>query len=227
MNDKELQLQRLVDSQLNLEETLELLRLAEQEPDLWREIAAAFVEDQMWRAEITLEGQADSLVDEERDDVASRGRSASAADSSQGPKFWMALAAAVVVGLGLGLIWDSQGNPSGGTMTPVVNQDTNPETVLPEDDDSHSQTPTPQMVSNFEPAHQLSMGEAGNVPLFTLDQAREMGFLKEQSLPQETVDQLRERGFQLEQDTQYISGKAQDGRRVLVPVRSVRLSRGN
>ncbi len=227
MNDKEIQLQRLVDSQLNLEQTLELLRLAEQDPALWRDIAAAFVEDQMWRAEITADGQSNLLGAIDSDVSSKRTRSAAKSNSSSvnSFKFLMALAAAVFIGLWLGSVWNSQGKPTGDAVIPVVNNDIKPEAVSPENSDP--QSPSPQLVSNFEPAHHLSMGEAGDVPLFTLDQAREMGFLKEQPLPQETVERLRERGYQLEQNTQYISGKAQDGRRVLVPVRSVSLSRGN
>ena len=222
MNEQELQLQRLVDGQLDLKQTQEMLRSAEQEPEFWREMAVAFVEDQIWRNEITADAMAELVDQKEQPESTSIPKS----DSTPAPgiKFWLALAAAIVLGIWLGRVWAPQDTNNVGNTNSIASHNNSPNSNLPQDDTSN--LPERQLV-NFEPAHHLSMGDAGEVPLYTLEQAQQMGLLKEQSLPQDTVNQLRERGYQLEQNTQYISGRAQDGRRILVPVRSVRFNPGN
>ena len=52
MNKNELQLQRLVDGQLDRGQVQQLLAKAQRQPELWQQIALAFVEDQIWQAEI-------------------------------------------------------------------------------------------------------------------------------------------------------------------------------
>lgn len=223
MNEQELQLQRLVDGQLDLKQTQEMLQRANLEPELWREMAAAFVEDQIWRNEVTADGLAEQASSVEATSPKSNNTSKSNPSTAPGVKFWLALAAAIVAGIWLGRAWFPEGAADSNPNT-VASHQTPPDTDLTSD--PISDTPDRQLVS-YEPAHHLSMGDAGEVPLYTLEQAHKLGLLKEQSLPQETVDQLRERGYELEQNTQYISGKAQDGRRILVPVRSVRFHPGN
>lgn len=224
MNEQELQLQRLVDGQLDLKQTQAMLRCAEQEPELWREMAVAFVEDQIWRNEISADTLAELANQEKPTSLKSTKAPESDSPSAPGIKFWLALAAAVVLGVWLGKVWTPQDTNNTVNTNSIASHNSSPDSVSPQDDLSN--IPERQLV-NFEPAHHLSMGDAGEVPLYTLEQAQQMGLLKEQSLPQDTVNQLRDRGYQLEQNTQYISGRAQDGRRILVPVRSVRFNPGN
>lgn len=223
MNEQELQLQRLVDGQLDLKQTQKMLQRADLEPELWREMAAAFVENQIWQSAVIADSSTETTNQDEPILLRSDGSSGSNL-STPGIKFWLALAAAVVAGIWLGrasfpngtTIDDGSRSIASHQNTPESDSLSNPTSDRPE-----------QRLVSYEPAHHLSMGEAGEVPLYTLEQAQELGLLKEQSLPQETVNQLRKRGYQLEQNTQYISGKAQDGRRILVPVRSVRFIPGN
>lgn len=224
MNEQELQIQRLVDGQLDQQQIRELLVCAEQEPELWREIAAVFVEEQIWRNEVL----AEFPPEQERLDSSHppSGVKPGNRNAGQGPgvKFWLAVAAAVVAGVWLGRVW----NPSDTTETPANNSIAAHEDSRPNEDLLAEQTPSGELANRAQPAHRLSVQDVGDVPLYTLEDAKRLGMtLDQQAVPQETVDQLRRNGYQFEQNTQYISGRTHDGRQVVVPIRSVRFNPGN
>jgi hypothetical protein len=219
MNEFELQLQRLVDGQLNREQVQQLLSQADQN-NLWREIAAAFVEDQLWRAEIVSEMEHVASAPPVKEKPSPSDSQSSV--GIPGAKFWLALAAAVLAGIWLGQAWAPSDTRSDATNELA---DIQPDVASP--DEGAVQVPPTQLVENLQPAHRLSMGDAGEVPLYTIEQAQKIGLLNEPAVPQETIDQFRQQGYQLQQNTRYISGRAQDGRQIVVPIRSVRLDPGN
>lgn len=237
MNDQEqeLQLQRLVDGQLTRSQIQELLAFAESDADLWREIAAVFIEDQIWQKEILSDLSVDGSASEE---LRLRSKRRSVGGHPSKMPFLFSVAAAALLGIWLGNVWPLglSDDPGNLMSNPVANSQTperqNPEQLLNQPElqspNGGGQRPHSQLVDNFMPAHHLSMGEAGDVPLYTLEEAKKMGLnLEANHVPQETVDQFNRQGYQLQQNTRYISGRAPDGRKVLVPIRSVRLNPGN
>ena len=247
MKDKELQLQRLVDGQLNRQEIQVFLGHAQDHPGLWREIASTFVEDQIWRTEIqTAEnignanggiGATELARQAKLDTEGDQTRSAERMDQSRrfsGIKFWVSLAAATLLGLWLGNSWDEGSNETNpdnrmvkdNTADSVPSLDGIANQGLANPDTQLADSGTQQRL--FKPVHHLSMGEAGDIPLYTIDEARKLGMTFDDSkLPEETVAKYQEQGYQLQQNTQYISGSTNDGRRVLVPIRLVTLNPGN
>ncbi len=209
--EKELQLQRLIDGQLDRQQIQALLIQAESDSNLWREIGSAFVEDQLFAREI----RAFSAADEEQAEgnvqnhsVAYRSNGADGRRSLH-LKYWLAMAALLLAGIWVGQTFQSAQNSRPGNVV-VDNQD---------------ETPI-NLVSNQRP--HLNLGESGDIPLYTLDEARQMGMtFVNQEVPQETLAELNQQGYDLMQDTRFVSTQTSDGRTVVVPIRSIRLHPGN
>ena len=116
-----IEIDRLVDGELTESERKQLLRRFEDQPAGWRQCALAFVESQMWSADLkrmTTEGQLRGDATTENAAVAPTvaGRDG---PFSTGVAFgWLATAAAVMVAFGLGRQMD-RGTPTPATVSPT------------------------------------------------------------------------------------------------------------
>ena len=237
MSEHELQLQRLVDGQLDRSQIQQLLRKAQQHPELWQQIATAFVEDQIWKVEI---GERFSATAEstEISDLNEVGKphpgkphpSANAENHAQpfakGLKWALSLAAATLIGLWIGnQFGDNISNEGRSDIVSVGDAvDTDPELTSNQAVDQVDDAPR----VTFQPVEHLSIGDLGQVPLYNLADAQKMGLsFAESEIPKQLVERYERQGYRLQQDTQYISGRTQNGRQVLVPVRSISLNAGN
>lgn len=120
MND--LQLDRLVDSELSLHEQRELLGQLDDVPNGWRRLALAFVEAQAWRSELPALATSPSKPASRRDFQASRGVHPGGPMALTAPRSRLiAIAAGLALAFGLGLIIRGPAParvPAGGVVSP-------------------------------------------------------------------------------------------------------------
>jgi len=245
MSENELQLQRLVDGQLDRSQIQQLLGEAQQHPELWQQIASAFVEDQIWKAEIEdcFSATTESVVGSVATSTATALNSAPSvavneieqpvhASTQNHPqtaparfKLLFSLAAATLIGLWLGnQLGNNKGNNSGAANQVVENTGTVGENSA----NMKTAKTVPSPGFTFKPVQHVSIGDAGRIPLYTLADAQEMGMtFAEPELPQDLVDKYQRQGYHLKQNTSYISGHTKNGQQIVVPVRSISLNPGN
>ena len=253
MNENELQLQRLVDGQLDRGQVQQLLAKAQQQPELWQQIALGFVEDQIWEAEIgdgfleTADPTTNptpvstdspcSFANVERPSTTEPER---ASQSSMGrAKLLLSLAAATLIGLWLGNQLGNNQTTDSGTEEIVVLRDGGDSDTMPDPDGSdipgrdkladgvpsvENQVTTVSRPT-FKPVQHISIDDVGEIPLYTLADAEKMGMtFTEPEIPKELVEEYQRQGYWLQGNTQLISGRIASGQRVVVPVRSFSLN---
>ena len=235
-----LELQRLVDGELSREDTKKLLARAENEPEHWREMACAFVENQFWSADFdALEAEYQSVPPKKT--LASPSGNASS-HSALSPH-WLSIAAGMMLALTVGLMAgqidflkpDTSAIPAGTSIAdtaPTIGQ-TN---QMPLDNGMVSagdQNNGGITTVGYRPDYHLELEDInGNpvfdseVPLYNWSTARDAGYRMNQPLPTEFVERVRKQGFRLNQDTNYVSGRLDDGRMFIVPVQTIRYDRG-
>lgn len=239
MNENELQLQRLVDGQLDRGQVQQLLAKAQRQPELWQQIALAFVEDQIWQAEI-----GDRFLETADPTSASILANSPAAKSNQTSqssmgrvKLLLSLAAATLIGLWLGnYLGDYQKATPGPEDISVLVDDEDLDPTPDPLDSNHEQRLAnnepvdfdpfdKNRVAAFKPVQHLSIDDVGQIPLYTLADANKMGITStEPEFPKELVEEYQRQGYKLHGNTQFISGRNSLGQLVIVPVRSISLN---
>jgi hypothetical protein len=188
-------IQRLVDNRLSESERTAVLLAAELEPELWRRVALAFVEEQVWSNAIPAAIQ--TAPRERAADISQRKGSVSRPSMFRSP--WMlALAGLLLVGVTVGIRMlvdppaaDSRGGPPSVGSSPVKN----------------------------DPCFLNLGGE--QVPLYE-STAPILEYMAN-GAGQEMIEKLWKNGLDVQPDTRYITGTASDGRAFVVPVRQYRL----
>ena len=193
----ETQLQRLVDSELSHEERQIFLSEIERTPELWREVALAFVERQVLEQELGSMFQA-VVKDPEK--------SVTKSPSYKRTLWPAALAALLMLSLGFaaGQFFTQQasrGKPAG-----VVSANNAPR--------ESSDASQPSYRLKLSAMSQTGSPQTIEVPIY------EQAQLQRQSPAQQANDALSARGYAVDWDTNYLTGQLQDGRRLIVPVKS-------
>jgi hypothetical protein len=252
-------LQRLVDGELDLDQTRQVLVEAENNPSNWREIACAMVENQIFRKQFLASGGSGSLA---QDTVATNQPvdeiQIKSVDSLPVKRFAipfqnLALAAGLLIALTTGYLVGSSHLPSfdpSGTMaeTPVEKQSSDglvngladPSPRVAANDDGSSDQISPASFVQFETPD--GRAPKGQVPLFLpedfqvligKDRANKFDpqtlrqLLPELGITDELKAQLGRSGYQVDVHVDYVSGNFSDGRKFVVPMRTVRWSPGN
>ena len=238
-----LELQRLVDGELDPASHRELLATAAENPDCWREIALALLEDQQFRS--TLQGQAVGQLAENRNlDKKPQTAPNRKPDSLElGWVRWFAMAAAIAVSC---LIGFQVGQSRFDNSTPGLanrSTETEPSDSIPLADGSLSRGnsalpmnrpgahPSNDYVRNANMADlrnsNLSLQDAqGNeFSLPVVDYQQGQRYLN-QRLPERTRSRLIDSGYNVDENIRYISGRLRDGRQIVFPVKSFRFSPG-
>ncbi len=284
MNDiNPLDLQRLIDGECDDAEIRSLLTDAEGNPENWRAMASAFVEDQVWQkrfcsdtnpsgksktptgagsnsvepntaipqppVKVSESRQADESAPNDSGqtnlDVANRNQDfvdqandhsakhrASQIKNSPGLYNWLAVAAGLAIAGMVGYIAGSD-RPTIPDFVPVAN--------IPQVAPSANQqiaaapTPPPQMTPAYHlqlPQDQTDASQAGldgEVPLFLIQSREELDRFKKPNwqhiqMSPLLLKQLKIRGFQMNQNVEFVSGKHNDGRAFVVPVRTINFS---
>ncbi len=220
-----IRLQRLVDGELGLDETQRLLRAAETQPDLWREMATTFVENRTWQNSfVELNGSVDSGCG--KTDAASPVEAHPvhlAVDTGifdrNSLSWWLAVAACMILALSIGFTAGQLGRDAASMAPNVALQSSNVPAVADE-------TPRLNQIV-YRPDYQMQIEDTNgnqltdsNIPLYDIRRAEKLGLtLKPRVIPDEVLQRIRNSGYQMKQNVQYVSGRMNDGRRFVVPLR--------
>jgi hypothetical protein len=209
----EIRLQRLVDGALNDEERREFLAGLDSTPELWREVALAFVEDQIFCSELGVP----------RETRGRTGVTTAQPTSSVSRAGMLAVALSLLAFFGVGYFWGQWrvASPVPAELPRVANvSETDSEAADVEVADDESQT--------RESAYRLLLahqdGKTIELPVYERSQPTdfpwdpvEMGKL------QRLNEILVQRGYRADMRTEYLSGQLDDGRQIVVPWRTVSL----
>ncbi len=225
------QLQRLVDGELDRTAVQSMLKTADANPQHWRELAVGFIEDQMFQQEFNTIEQLES---------AQRSEAAPVNAPPQQQPFvlnrWIAIAAGILLGLTVGYVVSIVNGPR--------DNDVQANSVSPDDQgspdlDGMLADKTPGIDSNpvvsYRPDYHMNLqSPAGDemlsseVPLYNEAKARELGY--EMNRPVEISGDMarwmKQSGYEMEQKIDYISGKLDDGRQFVIPIRTIRMHAG-
>ena len=211
----EIRLQRLVDGALDGDERREFLAGLDRAPELWREVALAFVEEQVLRTELgatrQLQDVADAMVVTPR------------ASAALSPAIVLTLAVSLLVVFGVGFRW---GQWQAGPLTPssppriATSGDGNREAVDVEPPRGESLDPAPAY--RLMLAHQG--GEAVELPVYERSQIGDLPWdPADMGRFRQFNETLVQRGYRADVQTEYLSGHLEDGRQIVVPYRTVSL----
>ena len=224
-----LQLQRLVDGELDLEETRQLLQLAVREPASWREIATTFVENRIWQSEFV-----DRSETEPENPAKHVGdlKLKSTSSVSVPRSWWPSLAASMALALSVGFLIGQH------------DHDSSDEVALADTDqiaDSTGTDPAPFALTqadqqsnglDLNPAvyHMQLQDQNGNqyldseIPLYAAKQNDDLRLLQHSKIPDSIREQASDSGYQVQQGIRYVSGQLDDGRQFVIPIRNYRFS---
>ena len=222
--NEELRLQRLIDGALNVDERRSYLAELDKHPHRWRDVALAFVEEQIWREQInaSLRPAASSAVPHEQ-----KKHAVDRAPLTRLPN-WLALAACLFVGMSIGVL--SRPHPVNPTHEVATDQDHIDRAVIekPLRRGAHESEAT-VVHSNDAPIGQIRLvstksptEELLTIPVY--DQAPEAmidPFLDQFSDWQLANQDLMSVGYQLGWDADYLQAELDDGKTIVVPVRTI------
>lgn len=246
MNESDrMQVQRLVDGELNRQQTRGLLQQAETDAGLYRQIALAMVEQQVLVREMNaLEGlggrtgvgcgNGSTVLSADSPPVVPVHGSRSGGTSgiwSRGPfgqlPAFLATAAALLlmtwVGYRIGQAGLGGGSGSGGAVsgTGLASGQVAPLLIQPRSEQDAWERYAPyrmQMVSN-------EGGTLEEIPVMPISMAREMGLQYDPApIPEDLQRRFNRQGYRVQPEIQYISGQMPDGRQVVVPVQKNRVT---
>lgn len=236
MNENEnLLLQRLVDGELDRQQVRRILHQAESEPALYRRIALAMIEDQIWRREI-LRREAAGCESAPASAPLDGGEALPARFARQ-PENWMrrsapllAMAAAMLMMTWLGY---RTGESRGVNARPAPSASlASQPAVLPAtgDPDAAGQLAARTLLDQAPYRMQMVSNESGqpegpSLPVMSINAAHEIGLQYQPTrIPDELQLECGRRGFRLQPQFQCLSGRTSDGRQILVPLEGVRVS---
>lgn len=228
------ELQKLVDGELDLPTTRQLLTSLDAKSDQWRRVATAFVEDRIWQRSFQQLDQESnpSNIDPPKPETAAKANSDRTSTGAGFPS-WLALAAGLLLAAGVGyfagsgISFDGDSEP----MTGLVANDHQPEPV------AKTMPARPDMsLAQLKPEYELELTDAmgigkSSVPIYSarrlnqLPEAQRNAFAATGPSEQE-IRRLRQSGYRLQQDVDYLSGRLKDGRTFVVPVQTINLSSG-
>ncbi len=184
-------------------------------PELWREVALAFVEEQVLRAELgaprRLQDAADAVVVKP------------SSPATVSPAIVLAIAVSLLVVFGVGFRWGQwQAEPLTPSNPPRIatSGDGNREAVDVEPPRGESLDPAPAY--RLMLAHQG--GEAVELPVYERSQIGDLPWdLADMGRFKQFNETLVQRGYRADMQTEYLSGRLEDGRQIVVPYRTVSL----
>jgi hypothetical protein len=238
----ETRLQRLVDGALNEYERQEFLVGLEGQPELWREVALAFVEEQIWQREIAGLQHGDEQRRPAEENIPAGGRrvspglpAASRRDAAAGRRSWvtvLALSVSLFAMLAAGFQLGGWRSRSQNVAAPVVEQlgGDDSRTGTRSVDSPDSETPgsswrgADNLASDYRIVWPHEEGQVVEMPLIEESQfdtnSWEHG---DPMIVEELNKRLRRRGYRADWQTEYLTGRLDDGRQLVVPYRTVSL----
>jgi hypothetical protein len=224
-------LDRLVDGELSRAEWQSVVAMCEQQPQAWRRVALAFLTAQAWRDDLTAFAQ--PTQERATSQVAPALAQQSAADQPAfrfSPRLWASIAAIFVLGLFCGwrLPWQTTQSPSGDGATVVAHE---PQTKAPLRQAAVVATARPTLPIPVANAHLTFRPVTGAteriaVPVFDGEQidaeALWQASAEDWNAALRAIDPEQKR---LVRDCQLVPVSLRDGRKVVIPIESVRWER--
>lgn len=214
-------LQRLIDGELDVSHVQSLLKDADQEPAMWKEIATAFVEDRLWQNSF-----ADDLIDDQLEAKSVTSTSTDTAVDLPKPVMmnrrnltkWLSMAAAVLIACSLGYLI---GNGD------MLNSNTDQNAIAV----GGTSVGAKANKASYIPDYRMQLEQSGltglkrEIPLYKSSRAKELGLsLEPDSISDELHRRLTRSGYGLEQNVRYFSGQMSDGQRFVVPIRRIQFT---
>ncbi len=226
------ELQKLVDGELDLPATRQLLTSLDAKSDQWRRIAMAFVEDRIWQRSFQQLEQKSvaSNIDPPKPETAAKANLDRTSTSAGFPS-WLALTAGLLLAAGVGYFAGSgvAVNETASSTTGLVadNHQTDP-TVGAADVD--------QTLAGLTPEYELELTDAmgigkSSVPIYSARRLNQLppsqrNVFAAAGPSEQEIRRLRQSGYRLQQDVDYLSGRLEDGRTFVVPVQTINFSSG-
>ena len=240
-----LTLQRLIDGECSTDEVRSALAAVEQCPHHWQTIALALIEDRSWqrnflnetpRAQLTIDSETKSSVQFQScpdSSIAVRSPTAPSMVRLNG----LALAASALLAAMLGYLAGqnfSTTEPArefladGGNSNSVSQGLENQVAAVP--------SATPEITpASLKADYHLQLPDddrsnlSGEIPLYDVQSMEQWNQLNQPIRNQfhmtpEMLADLKARGMRVRQDVKYLSGSLQDGRKFVVPIRSINFS---
>ena len=220
----ETRLQRLVDGALNEDERREFLVGLEERSEQWREVALAFVEEQIWRCEI---------AGVRRCDDARPSQTPCAAPATTSRRTWVAvlalsvsLFAMLAAGFQLGG-WQSRSQRIAAPIVDEVGGDENETGTVDSPDPEIQDSPwrgTDNLASNYRIVLPREEGQIVEMPVYEEAQFDTAFWDRVDPVVVEALNKrLSRRGYRADWQTEYLTGRLDDGRQLVVPWRTVSL----
>ncbi len=228
------QLQRLIDGELSIDEVREMLAGVDEQSDHWRTIACAFVEDQLFAKQF----ESMTAIDGPKPTKPVKPSSSETGNNSRSSALLgqLAIAASLAVAGLVGYLVGSDG-PTSGTERVGTN------TIAASDRSVTDPAVTPV---DLQPEYRMELltpdGEAidGEVDLYRYNDLNRLvgntnskrrmtldDVLPDSGFSPEVRQRLTRSGYEINESTNYMSGRLQDGRQFVVPVRSIRFDQGH
>ncbi len=209
-------LQRLVDGELDQSQRCKFLAEIDASPDMWRDVALAFVEQQIWQQEIGALGAVEATFEPRRQNVPAP-LSASKVHSNVRLSRIVRIAVSVLIILGVGY---GLGRLSGVEQSP-------PEQIV-----QQKPPATPEIapvIAEPQPAFHIRLvSEGGNsdrvveIPVYESEQ---IGQLSPAEPDTKAITEFNRKygsqGYQASWHTEYLTADLDDDRQVIVPIRSL------
>jgi hypothetical protein len=219
----EVRLQRLVDGALSDVERRDFLSDLEGRPHLWRELALAFVEEQIWEEAVPGAGLS------ERKSAPSVTPAAVAACTRAQWLTWGAITVALIVMFGVGMEVGRWNNRQ--LANPPVDWQLADERVIQVDPGVEPVAPEPQVVeSSLYPEQlQIEYGDGPSrrsmvVPVYHASQQQGDEWDDEYAEELKRLNrELASLGYRIEWQTEYLGGSLPEGNQLVVPVRAISL----
>lgn len=230
------QLQRLIDGELSTDEIRLLFKSADQHPSQWRQIACAFTEDKLFAKQF--ESMTEQIASKPTKPSRSVANETKSSTQTMPTVMRFAIAASVAVAGLIGYMVGSDG-PMESMVVPNPSMETN--IIASNDADAPAVTPV-----DLQPEYRMELltpdGDAMNeVDLYRYDDLHRLvenrgdrsnnrvtlsDLLPPSGLTQEARQRMSQSGYDVNESTNFISGRLQDGRQFVVPVRSIRFDQG-
>lgn len=240
-------LQRLVDGECSVEEIQQLLSGAMDSQESWRNVATAFIEDQLFRRQFNDQDQPSPPELASQPDRAIEPLPLGKRNSSRGTTLlhWVAIAAAVCLAALIGyIVGNDPGDPVG--QVPIASApEPAADEIIPEQEstfDLAANRSEPRMTNASLPDYRMQLlDEDGehtdsalynrDIPLYSVNSRDQLDRLtavnrQQMELPDEWKAKLADRGIRTRVRVDYVSGNLKDGRSFVIPVRTINFYQG-
>ena len=212
-------LDRLVDGELSQDQRRELLAALDDEPGAWRRCALAFLEAQSWRWQLSRLA-VEPLV------AQTSARPAPLESRKNRHSLWgmcLAIAASLLVAFGLGVRYQSAGQPLLANNSAPQSDESGPVQLAQTDwtdaqgDDQDEETIALTLADEDDGEREIQL------PVTHATDGDQVWAENESALPARLLRSLRQSGLEVNRQQRYMPIDLSDGRRLIVPIEEIEI----